>query len=81
MIISFEKEIGETKIYIKIEDKKENFEYFLFLNYIFLGKDLENIVFSEEFSLEEKEKLTNMIKNINKSTVKNGDLAKDYIYK
>ena len=49
MIISFEKEKNETKIWLSIADKKEKFEYLQFRNYLFLGKTLDKIIFSENF--------------------------------
>lgn len=80
MIISFEKDNAETKIYTKFGDKQEKFEYLSFLNYLFLGKTLEDIIFSDNFSTEEKKTLTKMIKNINNSVIKKDDILKKSLY-
>jgi len=76
MIISFAKEKNETKIWLLIGDKKEKFEYLQFRNYLFLGKTLDKIIFSENFSEEEKKELSKMIDNICKTAVKKDDLSK-----
>lgn len=76
MTISFDKEKNETKIWLSIGDKKEKFEYLQFRNYLFLGKTLDKIIFSENFSEEEKREMTKMINNICNTAVKKDDLSK-----
>ena len=76
MIISFDKEKNETRIWLSIGDKKEKFEYLQFRNYLFLGKTLDKIIFSENFSEEEKREMTKMINNICNTAVKKDDLSK-----
>lgn len=76
MFIRFEKENGDTIITLSMGEKTEKFDYLSFRNYLFLGKNLEGISFSDDFLEEEKIKLKKMIENIEKTAVKKGDLAK-----
>ena len=69
MKIDIKKRNKSWNITIKSKDKSIKFDYIQFINMLYRGEELEEIIFEPEIVEEEKNQIIDMIKEIN-NTVK-----------
>mgnify|MGYP005800252723 CR=1 FL=1 len=69
MKIDIKKRNKSWNITIKCKDKSIKFDYIQFINMLYRGEELEEIIFEPEIVEEEKNQIIEMIKEIN-NTVK-----------
>ena len=69
MKIDIKKRNKSWNITIKCKDKSIKFNYIQFINMLYRGEELEEIIFEPEIVEEEKNQIIDMIKEIN-NTVK-----------
>ncbi len=69
MKIDIKKRSKSWNITIKFNNKSIKFDYIQFINMLYSGEELEEIIFEPEIVEEEKNQITDMINEIN-NTVK-----------
>ena len=69
MKIDIKKRSNSWNITIKCNDKSVKFDYIQFIDMLYRGEELEEIIFDLEIVEEEKNQITDMINEIN-NTVK-----------
>ena len=64
-------DVIETKLIIN--DIEQNFEYLTFINNLIDGNEIEEIIYPDDISNEEKEEIDKMIEQINEVIKSNGE--------
>lgn len=73
MNISLKKSKDQYKVYIEKDGKQEKFDYIRFINMLYNGEDIEEIIYDGNTSQEEQQQIDKMVNEIREIVRKSDD--------